>query len=84
MLFSLHYHSSVSYRIIYKKIFETEKDALKAVKELKDKASNPRVAPGIDTGWLVVLYESDRLSTIDKGMSHYRAAGLTVFMQKVA
>lgn len=73
----------MGYRIIYKKVFDSEKDAEKAVKELKDKASSPRVFPGKEAGWLVVLYESDRLSMIDKGMSHYRSAGLTVFMQKV-
>ena len=74
----------MGYRIIYKKVFDSEKDAAKAVKELKDKASNPRVFPGLYTGWLVVLYESDRLLTIEKGMNHYKSAGLTVFMQKVA
>lgn len=74
----------MSYRIIYKKIFDSEKDAIKAVKELNGKASNPTVYPGKEAGWLVVLYEADRLSTIEKGMSHYKSAGLTVFMQKVA
>lgn len=82
--FISHIIKPVSYRIIYKKIFDSEKDAIKATKELNGKASNPTVHPGKEAGWLVVLYEADRLSTVEKGMGHYRTAGLTVFMQKVA
>ena len=74
----------VSYRIIYKKIFDSEKDATKAVKELKGKASNPRVAPGQRAGWLVVLYETEKFDLVEKGVEHYKSAGLTVFVQKVA
>lgn len=74
----------MKYRIIYKKRYESESEALKAAKELKGKASNPAVYPGLKAGWLVVLYESNKYSMIEKGVSHYKSAGLTVFIQKVA
>jgi len=81
LCFYLSYHKTV-FRIIYKKIYDSEKEAVKALKELDGKASSPSITQGKSGGWLVVLYEHEKRSRIEEGMKHYEAAGLTVYMQK--
>lgn len=73
----------MGYRIIYKKIFESQKDAEKAVKEVKDKAHAPYAVCGKSAGWVVVLYEHEKPSKIEEGVKYYESKGLTVFVQKV-
>lgn len=72
----------MSYRIIYKKVYDTQKEAEKALKELSGKAASPCVRPGFKTGWVVVLYEHEKLSRIEEGIKYYKQNGLTVFTQK--
>ena len=73
----------MAYRILYKKVFESEKETVRSLKELDGKATSPKVTQGKSGGWLIVLYESDSQKRIEEGMEHYKSAGLTVFLQKV-
>lgn len=73
----------MNYRIIYKRVFNTQKEALKALREVVGKATNPSVKQGKSGAWLVVLYECATKEVAEKGIEHYRASGLTVYLQKV-
>lgn len=66
-------------RIIYKRIFPTEREAEKAVCGIKDMVSSPRVEPA-GSGYGVVLYEHGDRAVIDRGYAHYRRLGLEVFV----
>lgn len=70
------------YRIIYKRVFSTQQQAVKALKEVTDKASNPKVVQGKSGGWLVVLYEHSSMKRIEQGKRYYVSNGLTVYIQE--
>ena len=73
----------MTYRIIYKRIYDTEKEAVKELKNLTGKASNPKIAKGQKAGWVIVLYESNKRSRIDEGIDFYKSSGLPVFVQEL-
>lgn len=73
----------VSYRIIYKKIYETRKEAEKALKDVREVANAPYVTSGKSTGYLVVLYDHEKLSKIEEGLNYYKSKKLPVYRQTV-
>lgn len=68
------------HRILYNKIYGTEKDALSDLKKIKDKVSSPKVIKGsVPNSYLLVLYESNSKDRIEEGMKYYRQRELNVF-----
>lgn len=72
------------YRINYKRFFSTEKEAKKALKEVVDIATDPKVIHQPKSGlWAVTLYEHKNKDRMEEGVRFYREKGLTVFRQEV-
>lgn len=68
------------YRILYKKIYQTEKEAVSDMNKIKDSVSSPKVIKGsVPNSYLVILYESNSKERIEEGMKYYRQKNLTVF-----
>lgn len=68
------------YRILYKKVYGTEKEAISDLKKIKEIASEPRVEKGsVVNSYLIVLYESNSKDKIEEGIRYYRHRNLTVF-----
>ncbi len=68
------------YRILYKKVYGTEKEAISDLKKIKEIASEPRVEKGsVLNSYLIVLYESNSKDKIEEGIRYYRHRNLTVF-----
>lgn len=67
-------------RILYKKIYQTEKEALSDMNKIKEYVSSPKVVKGtVPNAYLVILYESDSKDRIEEGIRYYRQKNLTVF-----
>lgn len=68
------------YRILYKKVYGTEKEDISDLKKIKEIASEPRVEKGsVLNSYLIVLYESNSKDKIEEGIRYYRHRNLTVF-----
>lgn len=68
------------YRILYKKVYETEKEAIADLKKIKEIVSEPKVEKGsVPNSYLIVLYESKSKDRIEEGIKYYRQRNLTVF-----
>lgn len=68
------------YRIIYKKIYQTEKEAEADMRKIKESVSSPKVVKGtVPNSFLVILYESDSKERIEEGIRYYRQKNLTIF-----
>lgn len=68
------------YRILYKKVYGTEKEAISDLKKIKEIASEPRVEKGsVLNSYLIVLYESNSKDKIEEEIRYYRHRNLTVF-----
>lgn len=68
------------YRILYKKIYQTEKEAISDMNKIKDSVSALKVVKGsVSNSYLVILYESNSKERIEEGMKYYRQKNLTVF-----
>lgn len=68
------------YRILYKKVYGTEKEAISDLKKIKEIASEPRVEKGsVLNSYLIVLYESNSKDKIEERIRYYRHRNLTVF-----
>ena len=75
----------MKYRIFYKKFYKTEKEALKALEEVKGKATNPKISRGIQRKdlWLVILYDNATYERCLTGVAHYNAMGLECYIQRM-
>lgn len=72
------------YRILYNKIYGSEKDAYKDLKKVSALVTNPKVEKGsVKNAWLVVLYECKTKERLEEGITFYRNKGLTVFRTEI-
>ena len=68
------------YRIIYNKVYSTEKEAFSDFNKIKGNATNPKVVKGKAIGtWLIVLYECKTKERLEQGCSYFRAKKLKVY-----
>ena len=72
----------MKWRVTYKRVYSTQKEAERDLKDVKNKAKNPVVKQGLSGGYLIVLYESDNRVMIDRSVEYYTKNGLLVFVNK--
>lgn len=68
------------HRIIYNKVYCTEKEASSDFNKIKDNATNPKVVKGkAPNTWLVVLYECKTKERLEQGISYFKDKKLKVY-----
>lgn len=72
----------MKWRVTYKRVYGTQKEAERDLRDVKDKAKNPVVKQGLSGGFLIVLYESEDRVMIDRSVDYYTKKGLLVFVNK--